>query len=100
MATTSLELSDELKERAASAAHELGVSPHAFMVDAIRQAADAVEQRLQFVAEAQGAHVDMLRSGMGHDAADVRTYLRERLANRRAGSEVNTERPAAKPWRA
>ena len=42
MATTSLKLPDELKERAAKAAQELGISPHAFMVDAIRHAADAV----------------------------------------------------------
>ena len=35
MATTSLKLPDDLKQRAAKAAHELGVSPHAFMVSAI-----------------------------------------------------------------
>jgi len=43
MPATSLKLSVELKQRAVSAAQELGVSPHAFMFDAIRQAADAVE---------------------------------------------------------
>lgn len=93
MSTTSLKLSDELKQRAATAAQELGISTHAFMIDAIRQAADAVEQRSEFIAQAQAARADMLQSGQGHDANDVRTYLRQRIANKQIG------RPATKPWR-
>jgi predicted transcriptional regulator len=93
MSTTSLKLSEELKQRAAAAAGELGISPHAFMVDAIRQAADAVEQRAQFVGEALAARADMLESGQGYEADDVRAYLRERLVNAKAN------KPAAKPWR-
>jgi hypothetical protein len=75
------------------AAQELGISPHAFMVDAIRQAADAVEQRSQFIAQAQSARAEMLQSGRGYDANDVRTYLRQRIANKHA------DRPDTKPWR-
>lgn len=93
MSTTSLKLPDELKQRAASAAQELGISPHAFMVDAIRHAADAFEQRSHFVAQAQAARTEMLQSGLGHEAEDVRTYLRQRLTDK------ETERPGAKPWR-
>jgi predicted transcriptional regulator len=93
MSTTSLKLPDELKQRAAAAAQELGVSPHAFMVDAIRQAADAVEQRSQFVAQALAARAEMLQSGAGHDADEVRAYLRQRLGNEK------TKRPDAKSWR-
>lgn len=93
MSTTSLKLPEELKLRAATAAQELGISPHAFMLDAIRQAADAVEQRSQFVAQAQAARADMLQSGLGHEANDVRTYLRQRIANKQA------DKPDAKPWR-
>lgn len=93
MSTTSLKLSEELKQRAAAAAGELGISTHAFMVDAIRQAADAVEQRAQFVGEAVVARSEMLENGQGYAADDVRTYLRERLVNAKAN------KPAAKPWR-
>jgi predicted transcriptional regulator len=93
MSTTSLKLSEELKQRAATAAQELGVTTDAFMVEAIRQAADAVEQRSQFVADALAAREEMLKSGMGHDADDVSTYLRDRIK----GSQP--PRPAAKPWR-
>jgi predicted transcriptional regulator len=93
MSTTSLKLSDELKQQAAKAARELGVSPHAFMVEAIRQAADAVEQRTQFVAQALDARAEMLQSGLGHDADEVRAYLRKRI------SDKQTPRPDAKTWR-
>jgi len=93
MSTTSLKLPDELKQRAANAAQELGISPHAFMVDAIRQAAHAVEQRATFVAQARQARTEMLENGEGHTAADVRAYLRRRL------EDGQVERPAKKPWR-
>ena len=93
MSTTSLKLSEELKQRAAAAAGELGISPHAFMVDAIRQAADAVEQRAQFVGEALEARTEMLDSGQGYDADDVRSHLRKRLTHATAA------KPVAKSWR-
>lgn len=79
--------------RASTAAEELGISTHAFMVGAIRQAADAVEQRTQFVAQAQAARVDMLHTGQGVDANTVRAYLRARLA------DPATTRPDAASWR-
>lgn len=93
MSSTSLKLPDELKQRATTAAQELGISTHAFMIGAIRQAADAVEQRSQFIAQAQAARAELLQSGLGHDANDVRTYLRQRLTDQQA------DRPAAQPWR-
>lgn len=92
MSTTSLKLPDELKQRAASAAQELGISTHAFMVDAIRQAADGVELRSQFVAQAQVARAEMLQSGQGYEANDIRAYLRQRIASQQA------VKPVTKPW--
>ncbi len=93
MSTTSLKLPEDLKERAASAAQELGVSTHAFMVEAIRQATEQTELRAQFVEEAIAAHTEMLENGSGYDAGDVRNYLRARLQDKGA------KRPAPKPWR-
>jgi predicted transcriptional regulator len=93
MSTTSLKLSDELKQRAETAAQELGISPHAFMVGAIRQAAEAVERRTDSVSQAQAARADMTQSGTGYDAEEVRTYLRQRLRDK------STARPVAKKWR-
>ena len=93
MSTTSLKLSDELKQRAATAAQEVGLSPHAFMIEAIRRAADAVEQRTEFVAQALAAQAQMASTALGHDADEVSAYLRARLA------DPGMPRPPAKPWR-
>lgn len=92
MSTTSLKLSDELKQRAVAAAEQKGVSPHAFMVQAIEQAATAAERRARFVAEAQAAREQMLSSGQGYEASEVHAYLKARVA----GDKV--ARPKAKSW--
>lgn len=83
MSTTSLKLSDELKQRAVAAAEKQGVSPHAFMVHAIEQAAASAERRAGFVDEAQVAREQMLRTGKGYDASEVHDYLKARIAGRK-----------------
>jgi predicted transcriptional regulator len=93
MSTTSLKLPDELKQRAAAAAEKLGVSPHAFMVRAIEQAATAAEQRAAFVAEALAAREQMLKTGKGYDAAEVHAWLKARIAGGKAA------KPKAASWR-
>jgi predicted transcriptional regulator len=93
MSTTSLKLSDELKERAIAAAQRQGVSPHAFMVNAIDQAATAAEQRARFVADAQSAREKMLKTGKGYDADQVHAYLQARIAGKKRS------KPKAKSWR-
>lgn len=92
MTTTSLKLSDALKQRAFAAAAQQGVSLHAFMVQAIEQAASAAEQRASFVNEAQAAREQILKTGKGYDAGEVHAYLKARIA----GS--TPERPKAKSW--
>lgn len=93
MSTTSLKLPDDLKQQAAAAARLQGVTPHAFMVDAIRLAAAAAQQRAELVADALEARAAMLRSGKGYDAQEVHAYLRARAA----GKPV--PKPKAKSWR-
>jgi predicted transcriptional regulator len=92
MATTSLKLTDELKQRTAALAQKQGVSPHAFMVDAIEHAAAAAEQRLGFVEDAQAARAQMLKSGLGFDAQEVHAYLKARIIDKAA------PKPKATPW--
>ena len=92
MSTTSLKLTDDLKKRAVSAAQELGVSPHAFMVSAIEQAATAAEHRLRFVADAKAARDEMLETGKGYSAQDVHHYLRAKAL----GKKVT--KPKAGSW--
>jgi len=92
--TTSLKLPDELKQRAVSAAAQLGVSPHAFMVSAIEQAAKATEQRLRFIADARAARQEMIETGKGLDADDVHTFLKAKVSGTKAA------KPKARSWRA
>ena len=92
MATTSLKLSDELKQRAIAAAEKKGVSPHAFMVQAIERAAAAAEWRASFVIEAQAAREEMLSTGKGLDTDEVHAYLKARIAGN------NPVKPKAKSW--
>jgi len=93
MGTTSLKLPDELKKRAASAAQAQGVSPHAFMVNAIELAATAAEQRGSFVAEALAAKAEMLETGKGYDADEVHAYLKARASGKQSA------KPKARTWR-
>lgn len=94
MTTTSLKLPGDLKERAASAAHKLGVSPHAFMVSAIEQAAHAAEQRLRFIAEAKSAREEMIDTGRGLDADEVHAYLKAKVSGKKVA------KPKTRSWHA
>lgn len=93
MPTTSLKLPDEVKQLAAAAAEHQGISPHAFMVGAIRAAAVAAEKRAAFISDAMASRVETHASGTGHEATEVHAYIRERAAGRKVA------KPTAKSWR-
>ncbi|MDR3480922.1 MAG: hypothetical protein P4L91_09435 [Burkholderiaceae bacterium] len=93
MPTTSLKLSDDLKQRAVSAAHLQGVSTHAFMVNAIEQATSAAECRAKFIADANAARKQMQDAGKGYDADEVHAYIQARIAGKKAA------KPKAISWR-
>ena len=94
MSTTSLKLPDDLKARAEAAARKRGTTVHAFMVEAVRTATSAAEQRARFVAGALAAREGMEKSGKGYVAEEVHAYLRAKLRG------VKARRPKAKSWRA
>jgi hypothetical protein len=93
MSTTSLKLPDDVKKLAVAAARYQGVSPHAFMVDAIRTVASAAERRKVFVSDALAAKADFDRTGKGYDASEVHAYIKQRAQGKKAA------RPKAKSWR-
>lgn len=93
MSTTSLKLPDSLRQRVLACAKDQGTSPHAFMVEAIEQAATLAEQRNAFIAEAQASLAQARETGEGYDAEEVHAYLKARLA----GEDV--PRPKAGKWR-
>ena len=84
MATTSLKLSDNLRSAVALIAQEEGVTPHAFMVEAISRAAILAAQRQQLIAEAQAAQVQSLKSKKGFTHQDVFASLRARADGKKA----------------
>ncbi len=94
MSTTSLKLPEDVKQLAAAAAKQQGVTPHAFMVDAIRAAATNAERRGQFVADAVSSRREAVKSGKGYEAKEVHAYLRARAQGK------STPKPRAKTWRA
>jgi hypothetical protein len=93
MSTTSLKLPEDLKQLAVAAAKHQGVTPHAFMVDAIRVAAVAAEKRAVFVSDAVASRTEIRKSGKGYSAAEVHAYVQARAR----GSAV--PKPKAKSWR-
>lgn len=92
MSTTSLKLPDDLKEKTIAAAKYQGMTPHAFMVEAIRMAATVAERRAQWVEDAKAARTGMLSTGLGFDVDDVHAHLRQRVQGK-----VSTALKA-KPW--
>lgn len=93
MSTTSLKLPDDVKQLAVAAATQQGVTPHAFMVDAIRAAATNAERRARFAADAIASRKQAIKSGKGYAAEDVHTYLRARAQGKSA------PKPRARSWR-
>ena len=93
MTTTSLKIPAAIKRRAAEIARRRGMTPHAFMVDAIGWAADAAEQRERLVKAARVARRQALQTGEGYAAAQVASYIERRIKNPAAA------RPKPRPWR-
>lgn len=92
MTTTSLKLPEDLKKRVTNAAHDLGVSPHAFMISAIEQAATATEQRVRFIAEANKARDELIETGNGLNADDVHAFLKAKISGKKVA------KPKMRTW--
>jgi predicted transcriptional regulator len=93
MSTTSLKLPEDVKELAVAAAERLGITPHAFMVEAIRLAVANAEKRALFVASAVAAREESIASGKGYAAEEVHAYVRARARGQPA------TKPKEKSWR-
>lgn len=79
MATTSIKLPDSLKERIVKLAAETGKTAHAFMVDAIAEQTERVEEDRAFMARAEASLQHYKETGIGYAAEDVYEFIREKL---------------------
>ncbi|MEA9604054.1 MULTISPECIES: hypothetical protein [unclassified Polynucleobacter] len=84
VSTTSLKLTDEIKLQAANAAKDLGITTHAFMVEAIKQASINAELRRSFIEDANNARKEALQEGKVHDAEKVFKHLKARIAGKKS----------------
>lgn len=80
----SLRVPEEVKKRIAKLAKQQGLTPHGFMLDAIREKVEAEEVRLAFHAEAERRLAQMKKTGVGIPVEEVFEYLQKRAAGRKA----------------
>jgi predicted transcriptional regulator len=85
----SLRLPEDVKKRVEKLAKAQDVTPHGFMLDAIREKLAAEEARVAFHAEAKRRLERMKRTGAGIPAEEVFEYLRQRAA----GGPVKRPKP-------
>lgn len=90
MSTTTIRLTEELKSRVARVAKRTGTTAHGFILQAIAEKAEALEQQSEFQAVADQRYAKITASGQTLPWAKVRDYLRQHAA---AGTP---KRPAAR----
>ena len=80
----SLRVPEEVKKRIDKLAKQQDVTPHGFMLEAIREKVEAEEARLAFHAEAERRLARMKKTGGGIPAQEVFEYLQRRASGRKA----------------
>ena len=88
MATTTIRLPENLKDRVARAAERAGTTSHALILDAIAERVDEEERRNDFRDTAERRYAEIVASGKTIPWSEMRTYLEDRLAGKK------TTRPA------
>lgn len=90
---TSLKLPAALKARIDGVAKASGLTPHAFMVEALERETERAERYESFVEEALQADREMNKTGRYYAADDVFRYAEARAAGKPA------KRPRLRTWR-
>lgn len=84
MTTTTIRMTDELKERIGDIAEHSGKTTHALILEAIAEKVEHEERRAAFDTLAEQRYQDMLASGKSVSWERMRAYLDDRLAGRSA----------------
>jgi predicted transcriptional regulator len=80
----SLRVPEEVKKRIAELAKQQEVTPHSYMLEAIREKVELEEAKLAFRAEAERRLARMKKTGVGIPAEEVFEYLQQRAAGSKA----------------
>ncbi len=89
VSTTSLKLTEEIKQQATNAAKELGMTPHAFMVEAIKQASINAEIRRNFIQQANIAREGVIKNGKVYESDKVFEAMKARIAGKKSTLKVS-----------
>lgn len=84
MPTTTIRLPEDLKKRVARAAKRVGTTSHALILDAIADRVDEEERCSDFHNLAEERYAKIVASGETIPWSEMRTYLEDRLADRKA----------------
>ena len=84
MSTTTIRLPDELKNRVARAAKRAGTTSHNFILEAIAEKAEMVEQRNDFIATAETRYANIVESGKTIPWKDMQRHLTDRMAGKKS----------------
>jgi predicted transcriptional regulator len=72
---TSLKLPDELKMRLATQAEAEGKTPHAYMLEALKEKADRADRRREYLAAGAASLKEYERTGIAYAMEDVERYI-------------------------
>ena len=87
---TTLKLPEELRERLLAQAEAEGMSPHAYMLEALREKADRTERRREYLEAGESALREYERTGIAYAMEDVEKYI----LGIAAGKKPRRPRPA------
>ena len=93
--STTIRIEDDLKARVAAAAQQMGKSAHAFIVDALAERVEQVEQEAAFHALADECWANIRTSGKTVAWTDAKAYLLAR-ANDEGSDAKRPRKPAAR----
>ena len=78
MATTTIRLPDDLKDRVAAAAERAGTTAHSFIVSAIAEKAQQAERQAEFSGVAKQRYAAIVASGKTISWNEMRSHLEGR----------------------
>ena len=93
--STTIRIEDDLKARVAAAAQQMGKSAHAFIVNALAERMEQVEQEAAFHALADERWANIRTSGKTVAWTDAKAYLLAR-ANDEGSDAKRPRKPAAR----
>jgi predicted transcriptional regulator len=72
---TTLKLPNELRSRLAAHAEAEGKTPHAYMVEALKEKADRADRRREYLAAGAASLKEYERTGIAYAMEDVERYI-------------------------